>query len=288
MAFLSVILALVVDRFVPELAARRNENWYRRGFAILARHVPLGADLKGLLLAVLAIAVPAVLAALLMGLMSGMSWVLGFAFGTLVLMFMLGPKSPLAEAARYDAALAAEDEEAAEAVAERLLEAAVPSDPLERTRAVVTRLLVLSSRNLFAVIFWFVLLGPAGAVAFRVADILRHQAEEITGCDEAQGAAQKIFGLLEWAPSRLLSGCYALAGSFDDAIAERRAYFADCSGRFFEINDDILACTGRGALNFPAEEASARSEFTAVMNLLNRSLVIWLASLALLTIFGWL
>jgi membrane protein required for beta-lactamase induction len=92
--------------------------------------------------------------------------------------------------------------------------------------------------------------------------------------------------MLEWAPSRLLAGSYALAGSFDEAMAERRAYYTECQGRFFEINEDILACTGRGALAFEHETGEVE-DLEATANLLFRALVIWLAVLALLSLLGW-
>lgn len=288
MAFLSVLIGLLIDRYATELAGRRNEQWYRKGFGLLMKHVPQAGGLRGLLLATLAIAIPALLAGAVMVLLSGMSWLLGFAFGTLILVFMLGPQSALGIAERYaEAARAGRDEEATEIAAEILGETP-PADALQRTNRVIMKLLVLAGRNLFSVVFWYVLLGPAGAVMFRSADILRHRAEEIAGCKEAQSAAQKIFGIIEWAPSRLLAGSYALAGSFDEALAERRAYVAECSGRFFEINDDILACTGRGALTLGEEGATESAELTSALNLVYRSLVIWITVLALLTIFGWL
>jgi hypothetical protein len=100
-------------------------------------------------------------------------------------------------------------------------------------------------------------------------------------------AAQQLYGILEWAPSRLLAGAYALAGSFDEAMAERRAYYAECSGRFFEINEDILACTGRGALALESDGVGEIEALESTANLLFRALVIWLAVLALLSLIGW-
>lgn len=288
MAFLSVMIGLLIDRFATELTTRRSEQWYRKGFSLFVTHVPQAGGLRGLLLASVAIAVPALIAGTLTLLLVKVSWLLGFIFATLVLVFMLGPQSALAVAEQYADAVRAGREEDANAIAAEILAGTPPAEPTQRTRQVIMKLLVLSGRNLFSVVFWFVLLGPAGAVMFRSADILRHRAEEIAGCADAQSAAQRIFGIIEWAPSRLLAGSYALAGSFDDALAERRAYYAECTGRFFEINDDILACTGRGALTLGEDGASESAELSSAMSLIYRSLVIWITVLALLTIFGWL
>ncbi|HEX7031290.1 MAG TPA: regulatory signaling modulator protein AmpE, partial [Gammaproteobacteria bacterium] len=184
----------------------------------------------------------------------------------------------------YTDAIRANDETETERIAGSLLAPRpLPARP-ERTRAVITRLLVLAGRRLFGVIFWYALLGPAGAVLFRAADILRHRSD--LESDAALNAATRLYGMLEWAPSRLLAGSYALAGSFDEAMAERRAYYTECQGRFFEINEDILACTGRGALAFEHETGEVE-DLEATANLLFRALVIWLAVLALLSLLGW-
>src|SRR5690606_31349205 len=198
---------------------------------------------------------------------------------------MLGPRGLFAELQAYREAVARGNAQQVMAhAAELLAPLPVPEDPQVRTRLVISRLLVLAGRRLFGVIFWYVVLGPTGAVMFRAADILRHHAE--VDSEATRDAARQLYGVLEWAPSRILAGTYALAGSFDDAMAERRACYAESSGHFFEMNEDILACTGRGALAF-AEQLDEVGELDAANNLLFRALVIWLAVLALLSLIGW-
>lgn len=286
MSFISLILGVIADRYMPALSEHRGEGWYRKGFALLLRYLPQKDSLPGVLFAALAVLLPALIVGLLLELVWQAQPAVGFIAAFAVFVFMLGPRSLFGDLHDYAQAVRAEDHDQAARLAEQLLEESPPADAAEQTRQVIQRVLVLAGRRLFGVIFWAALLGPGGAVLFRAADILRHSAEEVGCPDHACGPAGRLYGLLEWAPSRLLALSYALAGSFDDAMAERQAAFEACTGRFFEINEDILACTGRGALALGEPARAEAAELAATEGLLFRALVIWLAALAVLSLFG--
>lgn len=286
MSFLIILIGVIADRMLPQLNQYRDDAWFQAAYHHLFRRLPHDASWPGLVLAAVAVLIPAIVTWLGLWLIWEIAPFLAYVFGLAVFIFMLGPRGLFTDLHAYiDAERAGDDVERDRLAAIILDPRPVPPTPVERTRAVITRLLVLAGRRLFGVIFWYVILGPAGAVLFRAADILRHRSDLDT--DAALEAAQRLYGVLEWAPSRILAGTYALAGSFDEAMAERRAYYAACQGRFFEINEDILACTGRGALAFPHESAGETEELEATANLLFRALVIWLAVLALLSLLGW-
>lgn len=285
MSFLIVLIGVIVDRLMPTLSEQRSEAWFHASYRELYRRLPHDRAWPGLLLAAVAVLVPALVTWAAVWLVYQLVPLFAYVLGLVVFIFMLGPRGLFAELQAYRNAVAhGNDGEVSRLAAELLAPLPVPAEPQVRTRAVISRLLVLAGRRLFGVIFWYVLLGPAGAVMFRAADILRHHAD--VDSEAARAASRQLYGVLEWAPSRILAGTYALAGSFDDAMAERHACYAESSGHFFEMNEDILACTGRGALAF-AEQLSETGELDALNNLLFRSLVIWLAVLALLSLIGW-
>jgi AmpE protein len=286
MSFISLLLGIIADRYLPGLSDHRGEGWFRHSFAILLRYLPSQVTIPGLALALLAILLPAAITWVGLELLWGFEPIIGFVAGFLIFLFMLGPRGLFTDMNAYTEAVRSGNEETANQLAEELLETTPPGDATERTRHVIQRVLVLGGRRLFSVLFWAALLGPAGAVLFRAADILRHRAEA-AGCpDHACGPAGQVYGLMEWAPSRLLAMSYALAGSFDEAMAERQAAYEACTGRFFEINEDILACTGRGALQLGEPDGDAAAELDATRNMLFRALVIWLAVLAVLSLVG--
>ncbi|MDX1442518.1 MAG: regulatory signaling modulator protein AmpE [Gammaproteobacteria bacterium] len=286
MSFISILLGLIVDRYMPALSDHRGEGWYRQGFSLLLRHLPRQDSLSGIAFALVAVLLPTLLVMLLLEFVWSIQPLVGFVTGFAIFVFMLGPRSLFGDLTAYTEAVRRGDDDRARELAEAMLEATPPQDSVERSRHVVQRVLVLAGRRLFGVVFWAALLGPAGAVMFRAADILRHRAEEFGCPDRACGSAGRVYGILEWAPSRLLALSYALAGSFDEAMAERQAAYEACTGRFFEINEDILACTGRGALTLGEPGEGEIRELDATENLLFRTLVIWLAALALLSLLG--
>jgi len=221
-------------------------------------------------------------------------------FALVVLLFSLGPRNLTEDVEDYTRALAQPDELLRAQRAKALTERETPADPRERSRAVEEAIFVQANNRMFGVILWFMLLGPTGAWLFRVTDLMRRRAvfeggraREHTGAtpDYVQ-AAQRVHGVLAWLPARLLAVGYALAGSFEDAVSDWRAYYQHCSEHFFEVNDAVLACAGAGALRTRAfEAAAAESEATqamrAALRLVNRTLIVWLTAIALLTVVGW-
>lgn len=91
---------------------------------------------------------------------------------------------------------------------------------VERSREEVIRLaieeaLLASHRNVFGVLLWYVLLGPAGAVLYRLA---AHLAVRWKGLGSFGGFAQRALYLLEWPAVRLTAAAFAVVGDFEDAI----------------------------------------------------------------------
>jgi membrane protein required for beta-lactamase induction len=219
------------------------------------------------------------------------------AFASLVLVVSLGPRDLGREVRDYIAASEAGDAAAAERLAKEILESDPPTAPGGRVRAVEEAILVQANNRVFGVIFWFMLLGPAGALLFRVADLFRRRAvfeagrSSLAGAGEPQSlvALTAIFGTLAWLPARLLAVGYAIAGSFEDAVADWRAYYDDCSESFFRINEDVVCAAGMGALRSASGSGSLAEPAAAAaasLKLVNRTLVVWLTGISILTLLG--
>jgi membrane protein required for beta-lactamase induction len=196
----------------------------------------------------------------------------------------------------YAAALEGDDEQRrawrAKAITER-------EAPPGSARAVEDAIFVQANNRIFGVILWFMLLGPSGAWLFRMTDLLRRRAvfeggraRDLTGTEpQYVHAVQRVHGVLAWLPARLLAIGYALAGSFEDAVSDWRTYYQNCSERFFEVNDAVLACAGAGALRTrafaPDADGTGAEGVRGAMRLVNRTLIVWLTAIALLTVVGW-
>lgn len=73
-----------------------------------------------------------------------------------------------------------------------------------------------ANNRLFGVLFWFVILGPFGALAVL--------------------------------PARALALTYGVAGSFGESLSGWRSYLASESDPVFDANERLLVHAGRGAL----------------------------------------
>ena len=73
------------------------------------------------------------------------------------------------------------------------------------------------------------------------------------------------------------------------ADGDWRAYYQRCSEHFFEVNDAVLASAGAGALRNRALAADidGAQVVNGAMRLVDRTLIVWLTAIALLTIAGW-
>ena len=139
-----------------------------------------------------------------------------------------------------------------------------------------------------AVVFWFVLLGPAGALLFRLAQQLVK--EEGENGDDFAEAARRLHHLLAWAPARVCVLAYALAGSFVESI---HAWRTEPSA-WPESTRRVLIAAGLGALRYEdgeIEEGNDKQNLDMVnetLSLVRRAVLVFISMIALLTLAGWM
>lgn len=297
MKFIALLLGLAIERLFTNLLKLGELRVFDRYFDAGMRLVERVGGWPGTLVAALVVAAPVAPVAIVAVVFEDVLWgALYIAFATFILVFSLGPRDLGAEVDDFVAASRRGDERAADQVARELLETDPPSDTHRRTLAIEEAVFVQSNNRTFGVLMWFLVLGPAGAWLFRVTDMLRRRAFFEAGrVRESSGErpayvipVQRLHGVLAWLPSRVLALSFALAGSFEPAVEDWRNYYRDCSEHFFEVNDEVVACAGLGALGKPPSkpEMLVADGAVAAMGLVNRSLVIWLVAIAVLTVVG--
>ena len=297
MNLIALFLGLLLERTATRLLRLREPRWLDPYFDWSLVRIERTPPPGGILVAALCMALPVLPVAWLQHEFADVLFGLPYlAFAALVLFFSLGPRDLAAEVDEYLAAAASGDAERVERAAKALTESDLPRKGRVRDLAVEEAVLVQANNRIFGVVFWFVVLGPAGAWLFRVADLLRRRAVFETGRQAAAGAAeprclqvvQTLHGLLAWIPARLLALGYAMAGSFEDAVSDWKAYYESCSDQFFHVNDAILAAAGRGAIHEEsavAEEPPVRPVMAALA-LVRRTLWVWVTVISLLTLAG--
>ena len=156
-----------------------------------------------------------------------------------------------------------------------------------------------AQRRWFGVLFWFCLLGPLGAVMYRLSVLAVERDDTQLAHDTASGAKTWL-AILEWPVAQLMTLALALVGNFDSVMAAWREDGA------FGLQSNLLNTAARASVRSEiAEEvadytesgisASAAlvevfgelPELRDAMNLAWRILILWLAVIALFVVAGW-
>lgn len=300
MNLIALLIGLVVERLATQLFHWRRMRWLDRiidfGFRQAERVARWPSLIPVILLAaILVLPVYAVIVGL-GGTLAGFTYLI---LAVVVLFFSLGPKDIGEEVDEYCKALESEDDEDIHHAAKAILEGDVPGDTRERIRAVEESVCIQANNRLFAVVFWFVLLGPLAAWAYRVTDVIRRRAVFNAARDEeADGHAVRIrdaaimlHGWLAWIPARLVAVGYATAGHFEEAIAAMRAPTEQRDATTSEHSESLLARVGTAALALQDradESLTARGVRGAVAakQLVFRQLTIWAVIIAAMTLYG--
>jgi membrane protein required for beta-lactamase induction len=284
MTLISALLGIAADRLLPHLHAYRHYqpflayvDWVRERLV-----GPAWDHLGGLLLLLL----PWWVAVALLQNWSS-EWLFGLVgllFHVAVLLYCLGPRDLAGDAESYREACAAGDSGLQKTAAAWLLgDAEVPEDSTQCAQAVGSAVLVEASDRLFAVLFWFALLGPVGAVMYRSVALLDQRRRER---GEFGDSVSWLNALLIWLPTRLAALGYALSGDFDTAVEGwRSAHQGRPQGS--EGSLQVLEMTGAGALGGASAGQDAVRRVGAAMRLVWRTLGMWLVLIALLTLAGW-
>lgn len=113
-------------------------------------------------------------------------------------------------------------------------------------RLSIEEALLASHRHVFAPLFWFAVMGPAGAVLYRLADLFNRSWGERSDTDfgEFGTFARQAFMAIDWVPVRLTAFAFAIVGDFEDAIYCWRTQ----ASRWADSASGILLSSGAGAL----------------------------------------
>lgn len=300
MTLISVLISLALDRVLFVHRESAVSGWFGRAANALAVRVP--ADWDGLAGILLVILPPAVVVAIVQWLVwDWLFGVVGLALGVVVLLFSLGPLDIVNLVDDYIDARRVDDIERTEWYFERITGELPPASPAEEGRRVVEAVCHQGHDHLLATVFWFCVLGPFGAVLYRMAaETALRPAPVLVARPGLQHGARYVLGVLGWIPARLVAFGYAMTGSFEEALSRLRRRFAG-NGDPLDSNQRLLVETGTAALRRepevreqtdPADGAERRSDdaadaVEAARALVLRTAVLWLAVLALLTLSGW-
>ena len=279
MALISIIIGLLFDRAFRHLHDLRDLSWFEYYSNAVVRIIKVNGVVQMIAVLLFPVLVIATIQLLLSDFLLELPYLL---FSVLVFAYCLGPACLSSDIEYYLDARRLGDEDEALHYAGALTERAASTAPDQQISDVTRAILHVANERIFAVIFWFVIIGPAGAVLYRLTTNLSKQ----DGLNDSLSAVAVLFqAVLTWVPARMLAMGYALTGHFDGALQayRNRPYESDLALE----NYDVLVNTGMGALR-DQEASDEISSIISARNLVMRSILIWIAVLALLTLGGWL
>ena len=288
MSLIAILLSLIAERFLGSMTELRRFGWFHHYARLIKNGVSNQRYVSGSAAVLLLLAPLLVLTGLLDYYLSNLWFLFGLAFAVLVLLFSFGPTDLEAEVEAFVDARERGDEESAIWHAAELLGGDLPTHSAQLIRHIMVNILVQANERLIAVMFWFVLLGPAGALLFRLTQQLVQ--EEGDNDDDFAEAAQRLHLLLAWLPARVCALAYALAGSFVESIHAWRSVSAPWS----ESTRKVLVSAGLGALRYEKGEieegndAQNFDEINETLSLVRRAVMVFISIIALFTLSGWM
>ena len=290
LTLIAVVLALVLGHVVPSLLAVRRYDWFISWLQWLGRLLGGQSAWQGRFGLLIAAGLPVLAVAAVQYLLDGNFYGLPlFVFALLVLVYTWGPRDLDLD---VDAVIGAPDPGSRRTAAHSLFPEG--GEPVIEGPALVEAVFRCALWRWFGVLFWFLLLGAAGAIAYRLVS-LSAQGEARRTLPAAQSDAAVLFiALLNWPVAHLVAFGLALAANFDTVLAAWRDWHAR-NGLRLDLGflgaaarasvDCELAEEDAYAIDGPAQ-APALLELRDAMSLVWRVLLLWLAVLALFVVAG--
>jgi AmpE protein len=144
-----------------------------------------------------------------------------------------------------------------------------------KTREFVTSLFPLANSEIFAVIFWYMVLGPFGALAYRIIVQLASAPQF-----QANHAAKIFAGLLDWIPARITALSFIMAGDFVEGFSPWAHHLLHGP----RVNEDLLVTTGLGAMNIKAKDEYDAETVRQSLRMIERALIVWIVIIAIFTL----
>lgn len=274
MTFITALIALIIERFF-HWSHLRHWRWFNKYQHWLAGRIANWPSVILLAICVLPFMIAAgMISCLLTPILYG---VFKLIFGVIVLVYCLGPDNLWVQAFSTLNELHKEDPAIAIARVQSAFGIAAPENSQAFHQALTRAIFIAANERVFATVFWFVLLGPLGAVMYRSISMCAQQSE--LGLTKLATQLQQI---LDWLPVRLLTFIFALSGHFTAVFAIWKKEAA--SG--LQMNDVILTDCGVGALALHGgkqlpEDGSAEK---GALELFDRALIIGLVMLAMVVL----
>lgn len=250
MKLLVIVICLLSERFLSHAIAHNRFHWFAN----------YGNNIEQWMLKTKALSSPwAMLATVMIPLLLVVFLVLHFLDGVffgfvglvlnvVIFYYCLGPVNPFYPVRKHE-----------------------ESEPV--TEASISDYLIGVNGQVFAVVFWFIVLGPIGALLYRLTRL----------CIDRPAVSEEALHfteLLDWLPVRMTALLYLLVGNFQSGLGEYSHLFFESPTK----NQAFLSTCGLQALGHEEEELS----MTRAETLVEHAIIALLVLIAFFTLGAWI
>ncbi|MBI5449734.1 MAG: regulatory signaling modulator protein AmpE [Gammaproteobacteria bacterium] len=308
MTLIAILLALATERYWRRHAPLRIFRHLAARLLLWRKGLIRVPWLNGVSGALLLLVIPLLPIAAVQGLLghaSGLHWeIIGLIFSTVILALCIGDRWYSEFIKHYLQAWRHGDVEGANHYLQQVtgFDGSI-LNARQLNRRFLEMVLERMLERVLAVLFWFVVLGPLGAVGYRLLCQMKGPLQQVSRRPQREigleAALLHLKAIMEWLPVRLAMLVCALTGSYADARQGwRRAQGLEWVANLGERSMRLLRGAGLGALQLEGFYAAAdqgelslqqmEEHVEALRDMIKRVLIAWMAGLSLLTLTGWL
>jgi AmpE protein len=297
---IAVIVVLIAGHAVQSLAALRRFDWLVEWRRYVGGQSEAEGTLNGRVGLLLVIGLPVLLIGLLQLALRQSLWgVPWFVFAVLLLFYCWGPRDlDLDVESIVDAPDAEHKRDAAASLLSATSSPSSVAAPASdgsglNGHALVEAVFNGALRRWFGPLLWFLLLGPAGAFAYRIIALLAIDPAHADAPTAQREDARWLLSLLDWPVAQLMTFALALAANFDAVFGAWRDWHA--GGVRLDIG--FLGAAARASVDIEIADddtdlpdgstlaaTPALLELRDAMSLVWRMLLLWLAVIAIFVI----
>ena len=336
MSLLVVLISLALEKLIPAINGLRSLVWLEHYQHWVRDKLETHEKWRGIPSLLAIVLLPVIGIAAIQYFLDDLLTLFSFLFSIIVLIYCLGPEDEHRRVKSYLDAIEDENRSDKDSIqtdlSDILQTGGVASndasdDETNRINRLVESVLIITHDRMLAVLFWFVVLGPMGAVLYRFTlALLQHKepdepqnalqdASQTTDDDNVEiqtdnsdnfdDAVKRLHHLLGWIPSHLTALSYAAMGSFVHALPtwknkrkndpeaipdtdeKRRKSTFGGTTETTPTNHDLLIRIGRASLQFDNKSPEDNNAVRETLGMCGRSLVAWVTILAIMTLAGW-
>lgn len=272
-----VLLSIGAERFGATIVEALRFSWFNVYVGWLRGKCPKFDRLNDAVRVILLLTIPLSLLVLIDWGLGSIFMPLSYLFALFVLIGCLGPVSFYQSLYGYLKALDNGDGEQMEHY-EQMFYQPVAAKPVKDEQKIIESIFIAANERFYAVFFWFIVLGPFGAALYRFADMLK------TGDPNTDDAGRRLSDILNWPAACLFVLGQSLAGSMSEALSAWNAN----EDKSLAANRRLLTTVSLGALGYQLAKTGEDRSYWPVLakNLINRTFIIWLVVLGVMTISG--